>query len=51
MPPSPAPQWVAVCTQCSWRSPATTQEAVADAMERHARKERHHVDIHRVATA
>lgn len=43
--------WVATCSQCSWRYRDDTQEAAADAMERHARKERHHVDIHRHTVA
>ncbi|UWG48150.1 hypothetical protein HSRCO_1872 [Halanaeroarchaeum sp. HSR-CO] len=44
-------QWLATCTDCSWRYQDSDQEAAADALERHARKERHRVDIRRRAVA
>ena len=39
--------WKAQCTDCSWSFEDEDQVAAADAMERHAQKERHHVNINR----
>lgn len=37
----------AVCTDCSWSYESGEYEPVADALERHARKEQHHVEFSR----
>ena len=39
------------CTDCRWAFEAESQEEVADALERHARKEQHHVNFLRVNVA
>lgn len=38
---------VASCTDCGWSFRDDDLEAVGDALERHARKERHHVELTR----
>lgn len=43
-------QWIATCSDCSWSYEGNDQVDAADALERHARKERHHVDIEREST-
>ncbi|MFB6085811.1 MAG: hypothetical protein ABEJ84_03235 [Halodesulfurarchaeum sp.] len=43
--------WVATCTDCRWTFEGDDQIEAADAMERHSRKERHHVDIKRQQVA
>lgn len=43
-------QWIVECSDCSWTYQDDDQVAAADALERHAQKERHHVDIKRKAT-
>jgi hypothetical protein len=40
----------AVCTDCAWSTEDDDGVAVSDAMERHARKEQHHVEFERVVT-
>lgn len=42
---------VATCTDCSWGYVGNDQVDAADAFERHAHKERHHVDIRRTPMA
>lgn len=37
----------AVCTDCSWTFESDDYEPVADALERHSRKEQHHVEFTR----
>lgn len=37
------------CTDCSWSVESEEYEPVADALERHARKEQHHVEFSRRA--
>lgn len=39
----------AICTDCSWSFESAEYESVADALERHARKEQHHVEFSRLA--
>jgi hypothetical protein len=39
--------WIAICTDCQWTFEGEDQIEAADALERHAQKERHHVDIRR----
>lgn len=41
----------AVCTDCGWTYERGDFEDVADALERHAQKEQHHVEFERRATA
>lgn len=36
-----------MCTDCGWTYTADTLEPVADALERHAQKDHHHVELHR----
>ncbi|MFW6458398.1 MAG: hypothetical protein ACOCY6_03170 [Halodesulfurarchaeum sp.] len=43
--------WKAICTDCPWSFEGEDQVEAADALERHARKERHHVDIRQRVTA
>lgn len=42
---------MAKCTDCQWTYEDHELEAVADALERHARKEQHHVELHRRTAA
>lgn len=42
--------WKATCTDCSWEYTTANQVEAADALDRHARKEHHHVNIQRHAT-
>lgn len=44
-------KWMANCTECSWEYEAADQVDASDAVDRHARKERHHVNIQRNAAA
>lgn len=37
--------WIVDCTDCGWAHETSEREAAADALERHSRKERHHVEI------
>lgn len=37
----------AVCTDCGWSYESTEYEPVSDELERHARKEQHHVEFTR----
>lgn len=39
------------CTECRWAFQAESHEEVADALERHARKEQHHVNFLRANVA
>lgn len=41
----------ASCTDCGWSFDEGDFEEVADALERHARKEQHHVEFERRAAA
>ncbi len=36
------------CTDCSWQVRSASRESVTDQLERHARKEQHHVKFQRV---
>lgn len=38
----------AVCTDCGWTYQSDSHEVAADRLERHARKEQHHVKFRRV---
>lgn len=38
----------AVCTDCRWSFESESHESVTDALERHSRKEHHHVNFRRV---
>lgn len=46
-----AVSWAAVCTDCSWTAQHDRQERVSEALERHARKEHHHVEVRRRPSA
>lgn len=39
----------AICTDCGWSVQDERRERVADGLERHARKEQHHVEFVRRA--
>ena len=41
----------ATCTDCQWAYRSESHEAVSDALERHARKEHHHVQFTRTSPA
>lgn len=38
---------IAICTDCGWTYRDDDDIAVTDALERHARKEHHHVELRR----
>ena len=40
----------AICTDCGWSFHDEEFEVVSDAMERHSRKEHHHVKFERAVT-
>ena len=39
------------CTDCEWSYRSDSQETAADALERHARKEQHHVEFKRIVSS
>lgn len=43
--------WQAVCSDCAWTIKGGAREEVTEAVERHSRKEYHHIDLRRAIQA